>query len=107
MLGGENMKEIFKLVVWFTVTTLLLSFILWGAEYFIPLYCETVQDVQEIECTEKIEYKGKNIIYKAVHYQCCKCNEVFDSAEMMDKNILSAKNAYELNYAKESGRVYK
>ena len=58
-------------------------------------YCETVQDVQEIECTEKIEYEGKNIIYKAVHYQCFKCNEVFDSAEMMDKNILSAKNVEE------------
>ena len=40
------MKEIFKLVVWFTVTTLLLSFILWGAEYFIPLFGKLINTIE-------------------------------------------------------------
>jgi len=61
-------------------------------------YCGTLHEVKEISRNETIEFKGKNVVYKAVHYECCNCHEVFDSAEMMDKNILAAHEAYEAQY---------
>lgn len=46
MLGGKNMKEIFKLVIWFIVTTFLLSVILWSAESFIPLFGKFINTIE-------------------------------------------------------------
>lgn len=40
------MKEIFKLVIWFIVTTLLLSVILWSAESFIPLFGKLINTIE-------------------------------------------------------------
>lgn len=42
------MKEIFKLVTWFVVITLLLSFIFWGAESFIPLFGKLINTIEII-----------------------------------------------------------
>ena len=42
------MKEIFKLVIWFIVTTLLLSLILWSAESFIPLFGKLINTIEII-----------------------------------------------------------
>ena len=50
-------------------------------------YCEALHDVKEISRTETIELNGKKVKYNAIHYECCNCHEIFDSAEMMDKNI--------------------
>ena len=59
-------------------------------------YCETIHEVLEIKRSESIVIKGKNVNYDAVHYECCNCHEVFDSAQMMDENLLAARAAYEL-----------
>lgn len=40
------MKEIFKLVIWFIVTTFLLSLILWSAESFIPLFGKLINTIE-------------------------------------------------------------
>ena len=40
------MKEIFKLVIWFIVTTFLLSVILWCAESFIPLFGKLINAIE-------------------------------------------------------------
>ncbi len=40
------MKEIFKLVIWFIVTTFLLSVILWCAESFIPLFGKLINTIE-------------------------------------------------------------
>lgn len=40
------MKEIFKLVTWFVVITLLLSFVFWGAESFIPLFGKFINTIE-------------------------------------------------------------
>lgn len=42
------MKEIFKLVIWFIVTTFLLSLILWSAESFIPLFGKLINTIEII-----------------------------------------------------------
>ena len=42
------MKEIFKLVIWFIVTTFLLSVILWCAESFIPLFGKLINTIEII-----------------------------------------------------------
>ena len=59
-------------------------------------YCEAIHDVQEIKRSGSIVIKGKNVTYNAVHYECCNCHEIFDSADMMDQNLLAAREAYEL-----------
>lgn len=40
------MKEIFKFVIWFIVTTFLLSVILWSAESFIPLFGKLINTIE-------------------------------------------------------------
>ncbi len=40
------MKEIFKLVIWFIVTTFLLSLIFWSAESFIPLFGKLINTIE-------------------------------------------------------------
>lgn len=40
------MNGIFKLVIWFAVTTLLLSFTLLGAETFIPLFGKLINTIE-------------------------------------------------------------
>ena len=42
------MKEIFKFVIWFIVTTFLLSVILWSAESFIPLFGKLINTIEII-----------------------------------------------------------
>ncbi len=42
------MKEIFKLVIWFIVTTFLLSLIFWSAESFIPLFGKVINAIEII-----------------------------------------------------------
>lgn len=59
-------------------------------------YCEAVHVVKVIKRKECILFKGRDITYQAVHYQCTNCHEVFDSADMMDENLLAAREAYEL-----------
>ena len=59
-------------------------------------YCEAIHDVQEIKRFENIVIKERNVTYEAVHYECSNCHEIFDSAEIMDKNLLTASEAYEL-----------
>lgn len=59
-------------------------------------YCEAVHVVKEIKRKESILFKGRDITYQAVHYQCTNCHEIFDSADMMDENLLAAREAYEL-----------
>ena len=59
-------------------------------------YCESIHDVKEIKRTESIRFKEKLVTYEAVHYECS--HESFDSAEMMDKNILAARESYERVY---------
>ena len=59
-------------------------------------YCESIHNVKEIKRTESIVFKGKNVAYDAIHYECSNCHEVFDSAQMMDDNLLAAREAYEL-----------
>ena len=59
-------------------------------------YCEAIHEVKEIKRTESIIFKGKNVTYDAIHYECSNCHEVFDSAQMMDDNLLAAREAYEL-----------
>ena len=59
-------------------------------------YCESIHEVHKITRTESIVFKGKNVSYEAVHYECCNCHEIFDSAQMMDENLLAAREAYEL-----------
>lgn len=61
-------------------------------------YCESVQDVQEVKQQENLKYKGKNVSYEAIHYECCNCHELFDSPEMMDANLLAVKEAFDLQY---------
>lgn len=62
-------------------------------------YCEAIHEVRKIKRTESIVFKGKNICYEAVHYECSNCHEIFDSAQMMDENLLAARDAYELVYS--------
>ncbi len=59
-------------------------------------YCESIHEVRKIKRTESIVFKGKNVSYEAVHYECNNCHEIFDSAQMMDENLLAAREAYEL-----------
>lgn len=59
-------------------------------------YCESIHEVRKIKRTESIVFKGKKVSYKAVHYECTNCHEIFDSAQMMDENLLAAREAYEL-----------
>ena len=59
-------------------------------------YCEAVQEVKKIKRTESITFNNKNVTYDAVHYECCNCHEIFDSAQMMDDNLLAAREAYDL-----------
>lgn len=59
-------------------------------------YCEAIHEVRKIKRKESIVFKGKNVSYEAVHYECSNCHEVFDSAQMMDENLLAAREAYEL-----------
>lgn len=33
---------------------------------------------------------------EAVHYQCVNCHEVFDSPQMMDQNLIAARETYDL-----------
>ena len=47
-------------------------------------YCEAIHEVRKIKRTESIVFKGKNVSYEAVHYECNNCHEIFDSAQMMD-----------------------
>ena len=61
-------------------------------------YCESVQDVKEIRQNEIIEYKGKMVSYDAIHYECCHCHDIFDSTEMMNANLSSVKDAFDLQY---------
>lgn len=61
-------------------------------------YCESVQDIKEIKQKETIEYKGKIVSYDAVHYECCRCHDFFDSAEMMNLNLLSVREAFDFQY---------
>ena len=46
MLGGKNMKEIFKFVIWVIVITFLLSLVLWSAESFIPLFGKFIEMIE-------------------------------------------------------------
>ena len=41
-------------------------------------YCEAIHNVKEIKRTESIVFKGKNVTYDAIHYECSNCHEVFD-----------------------------
>lgn len=59
-------------------------------------YCESVQEVKKIKRTENITINNINVTYNAVHYECNKCHEIFDSAQMLDDNLLAAREAYEL-----------
>ncbi len=59
-------------------------------------YCEAIHEVRKIKRAENIVFKGKNISYKAVHYECNNCHEIFDSAQLMDENLLAVREAYEL-----------
>ncbi len=59
-------------------------------------YCEAIHEVRKINRTESIEFKGKNVSYQAVHYECCNCHEIFDSAQLKDENLIAAREAYEL-----------
>lgn len=59
-------------------------------------YCEAVHDVEEIKREESMLLKGKTVNYQAVHYRCANCHEVFDSPQMMDQNLIAAREAYDL-----------
>ena len=52
-------------------------------------YCEAVHDVKEIRTEEKITFKEKLVSYTAIQYECCNCHETFETAEMMDANLLA------------------
>ena len=54
-------------------------------------YCEAIHEVRKIKRTESIMFTGKSINYEAVHYECSNCHEIFDSAQMMDENLLAAR----------------
>lgn len=59
-------------------------------------YCEAVHDVEEIKREECMLLKGRTVNYQAVHYRCANCHEVFDSPQMMDQNLIAAREAYDL-----------
>ena len=40
--------------------------------------------------------KGRTVNYQAVHYRCANCHEVFDTPQMMDQNLIAAREAYDL-----------
>lgn len=61
-------------------------------------YCEAVHDVKEIRTEEKITFKEKLVSYTAIQYECCNCHESFETAEMMDANLLAIREAYEEQY---------
>lgn len=61
-------------------------------------YCEAVHNVKEIRTEEKITFKEKLVSYTAIHYECCNCHEYFETAEMMDANLLAIREAYEEQY---------
>lgn len=61
-------------------------------------YCETIRDVKEVKRNETIEIKGKKVSYEAVHYECTECHNLFDTKEQMGKNLLAAREAYDLQY---------
>lgn len=46
MLGGKNMKEIFKLVIWFIVITFISALTLWACEDFIPLFGKFIEMIE-------------------------------------------------------------
>ncbi len=61
-------------------------------------YCEAIKGVEEVNQEETIEYKAKMVSYNAIHYECSSCHNFFDSAEMMNRNLLSVKDAFDLQY---------
>lgn len=61
-------------------------------------YCESVYDVKEVKSEERITFKEKLVSYIAVHYKCCNCHKIFETAEMMDANLLAVREAYENQY---------
>ena len=53
---------------------------------------------KKLNVPKSIVFEGKNVSYEAVYYECSNCHEFFDSAQMMDENLLAAREAYELVY---------
>lgn len=56
-------------------------------------HCQKEQIVKPVSENEVIQVKNLSFSYKALHYKCCLCNEVFDTEETLAVNRKSAKNA--------------
>ena len=64
-------------------------------------HCETLRKVELVTRKERVTMKGKEITFKARSYKCIKCNEEFDTAETLDKNLVSARKEYDILYKRD------
>lgn len=61
--------------------------------YSCPL-CEKIHKVRVIEEETKALIKNKPVEYKEIYYFCLESNEEFYPEEIMDENLLKAKDSY-------------
>ena len=65
-------------------------------------YCEKEHGVEEVKQKETIKFKGHLVEYCAEHLKCKACGEIFDTKELLDRNILSIRRAYEDSFERIS-----
>jgi len=56
--------------------------------------CETIRDVELIECEEKVTIKGREVSFLAHLYRCRSCGEEFEAPGQLDQNLDAAREAY-------------
>ena len=59
-------------------------------------YCEKVRDIEVVTREEQMEDNGVEFRYKVQQCLCKTCNEVFETAEQMDANLIAAREAYQV-----------
>lgn len=64
--------------------------------------CEAIEPVELVKREESLVMKGKTITYLAEFYRCSACGTEFEDMDQLDRNLDSAREAYDLLYATPS-----
>ena len=59
-------------------------------------YCEKVRDIEVVTREEQLEDNEVEFRYKIQQCLCKTCNEVFETGEQMDTNLIAAREAYQV-----------
>lgn len=63
--------------------------------YAVCVCCMEKHTIKTVKTTEMNVYKGTSVSYEAIYDYCDKADEYFESGDMITRNYIAMKKAYE------------